>query len=203
MDFFTTQSLLALGLTEHQIRAAVSRGALIRARRGHFARPDADRATVDAVRVGGALACVSEIRYRGIWVLDGEALHVRVAPHASRLRSTGRLVRLHGEQPVATEPDSAHVDVVSALAQAFRCLDERSWVASIDSALHMGSLTSRDLERLRALVPKAARDILRLADRRAVRETGAATRNCTPPADPFSAPAIPWWCGTRRPLLAS
>ena len=163
MEHFTTRQLRAGGLSEKQIRSAVARGALIRLRIGHFARPDASAAAMSAVRAGGSLACVSELRHRGVWVLDSPQLHIRVARNAARLPD--QAVRRHWDtRPPA---DDGHVDVVSALIQAHGCLERRAWIASVDSALHIGALQPSQLPELRSGLPQLGRRALDLTDRRA------------------------------------
>lgn len=164
MDHFTTLQLLALGMTEKRIRSAVHHGELIRARRGHFARPGADPASLVAVRAGGAVACVSELRHRGVWVLDLEVIHVRVPRNSSRLSRTGESVHRHWDSHEPCDREGVHVSLISALVQAFGCLDHRAWIASVDSAVHIGALHPHQLGELRARLPAAASQLLRLVD---------------------------------------
>ncbi len=169
MDHVTTRRLRVDGFSEKQIRTAVARGTLVRLRIGHFARPGADEAAMAAVRAGGALACVSELRYRGVWVLDSPQLHIRVPPNASRLP----VAPVHRHWDGRAAAGDAHVDMVTALTQAWRCLERRAWIASVDSALHIGALKRSQLAELRAGLPLAARRALDLADARA--ESGLET----------------------------
>ena len=167
MDQFTTRQLTALGMTERQIRAAVDRGELVRTRRGHFARAGIGELAIAGARGGGALACVSELRHRGIWVQDSGVVHIRVARTASRLPAIGPGIRRHWDALPLAGDDVHHVGLVSALIQAFGCLDHRAWIASADSAAHLGLLHPEDLALLRAGLPRAGRLALYLLDRRA------------------------------------
>ena len=145
----TRRELLAEGRTGREIAAAVHRGELIRARRGHYLPSAAPASLIAAVRVGGRLACVSELRSRGIWVVDDDQrVHVHVPSNASRLRDPadrGRPLspdagaRTHWQDlrdPARASP--GHVSMVDALLQSVGCLPARLLAASVDSALRAG-----------------------------------------------------------------
>ncbi len=145
----------------HRIAAAVHRGELIRVRRGHYATRDLDVSTARAVRVGGRLSCLSELRHRGVWVLDDNRVHVHLPDNASRLRdSDDRSLRLASRdrctlhwKPLldeATASDS-HVGPVDALAQAAQCLDRIALSASVDSAVRLGVVQLSDFAAVSAL----------------------------------------------------
>lgn len=157
-DTVTRQQLLDMGLTVREIASRVHSGRLVRVRRGHYATPDTALPVQRAVRLGGRLGCVSELRQRGVWVLDGEVLHVHVAPNAARLRDADDREQLRTERvdcrvhwmPLI-DPGGAsqsHVSAIDAIAQAFRCLDHRAAQAALDSAVRMRVLGRRDLARL-------------------------------------------------------
>jgi very-short-patch-repair endonuclease len=144
----TRRELLTEGRTGREIAAAVHRGELIRARRGHYLPSTAPPALIAAVRVGGRLACVSELRSRGIWVVDDQRVHVHVSPHASRLRDPTDRGRPHSPDAGArthwqdlrdpTRASAGHVSVADALLQSAGCLPARLLAASLDSALRAG-----------------------------------------------------------------
>jgi very-short-patch-repair endonuclease len=138
----------------------------MRLRRGHFGLPGIDPTVARAVRVGGRLACVSELRHRGIWVLDSPRTHVHVDPHATRLRRLHD-ARVHWGALARPGTDRAHICLLDALVQAVRCLDHRAWIASVDSALHGGQLHPDRLNELRRALPVHRRRLLDLVDRRA------------------------------------
>jgi len=169
-DTVTRQELLAEGWTVHAIAASVRLGVLIRVRRGHYAAPTTDANVQRAVRVGGLLACVSELRFREIWTPQPAALHVHVAVNAARLRNPddrARRIRpgdcvVHWS--VLVDPGGAtasHVSIVDALAEAVGCLDPWFAVAAIDSALNRGDVS---LPVLRARLAAAPIGIVRLLD---------------------------------------
>lgn len=165
-ETMTRAQLLAGGWTVRRIAEAVHRGRLIRVRRGHYATPATDAAVQQAVRVGGRLACVSELRFRGIWVPVDPRVHVQVAPSASRLR-----------RPAADEcvihwsalldPGGAtesHVGLVDALVCAASCLEPWLAVAAFDSAVNRGDVSAATLARSLAGAPQRVRDLARLID---------------------------------------
>lgn len=170
-DTRTRQQLLAQGLTVYAIAAAVRRGDLIRVRRGHYATPELDTSTIRAVRVGGRLACVSELRARGVWVLDDTHVHVHVAANASRLRDPDERRRRHPPDDCVVHwkpllmPGAAtdsHVGALDALIQAAGCLDSIALVASLDSALRLGVVRIRELRA--AELPATIRTVVRYLD---------------------------------------
>ncbi len=173
----TRQDLLETGLTVKGIAAAVHRGSLVRVRRGHYCTRDVGDDEQRAVRIGGALACVSELRRRGIWVLDDERLHVQLSPGASRLRdpadrtapfsASGREV-LHWRRMTFLLPGaSSHVSALEALLCSAYCLGRLAFVASIDSALRRGAITRSDVGALAEALPNRLRGVPFLADSRA------------------------------------
>jgi very-short-patch-repair endonuclease len=166
-EHVTRADLIALGITDRQIRRWVELGELLRARRGHFVRPDLDQESARAIAIGGRLTCLSELRRIGVWVLDTPIIHVHVDPHATRLRGTGERVRLHWNLVRHSSPDSARVGIVDALLDAGRCLHYRAWIASVDSALHGGQLHPARLHELRRALPANRRHLIRWIDRRA------------------------------------
>ena len=100
-----------------------------------------------------------------MWVLDSEEVHVHVPGNASRLRSDPRGSRLHwGRLRDPAGSSSTHVGPVDALIQAWECLDELAWIATVDSALHARVVGRSDLRKIAAALPSAARTALGLVD---------------------------------------
>lgn len=169
-DVLTRRDLLARGCSVTELAAAVRRGTLIRVRLGYYARPGLDPQTERAVRVGGRLTCVSELRHRGIWVPPAGPPHVQIAPNAARLRDPDdRLRRLSIPRNCVLhwmpllDPDRAdrgHVSVVDALAMAARCLPPRLALASLDSATHLELVTPSELEQIASSLPLGRRRLL-------------------------------------------
>jgi hypothetical protein len=148
--------LRALGATDRMLTSAVRMGHLLRVRRDHYALPDTDRHVIRAVRVGGRLACVSTLRYSGVFGFD-TGTHIHLRKQASRSRSPrSRAVpltphnregaRLHW-RPLIDESDGTEfsVGLVDALAQVIRCNDPWHAIASIDNALFLRRITEAEL----------------------------------------------------------
>ena len=163
----TRRQLLERGMTDRQIRAAVERGQLWRLRVGHYARPDVDPAVAAAVRAGGRLACVSELRARGVWVLDSAQIHVEVPSNASRLPSSRARLHWSADRVVDRAGSGDHVGVLAALGQASRCLRPLAWLASVESARHQSLLAASEIPMLRKLASPRSRRLLNLVDARA------------------------------------
>lgn len=124
-----------------------------------------DDLTMRAIRVGGRLACVSQLRRRGVWVLDTTEVHVHLAANASRLRADLMGSRGHWRPLVrAQSTDDDHVSLIDALLQAHECLSLPAWIASIDSSLHLRLLQRDDLAILRTHLPRSVRWALELVD---------------------------------------
>lgn len=181
MDHFTTRDLRAAGWSPRRIAGSVQRGEMLRIRRGHFAPVGTADTVIRAVRVGGRLGCLSELRHRGIWVLDDTSLHVQIPPHASDLHHPDRPgaalgdplgARLHWHA-AAEEGPPGHASVLDALADASRCLERRAWMASVDSAVRLGELKRSSMGELARRVNASSRTDLARFDSRA--ESGLET----------------------------
>jgi very-short-patch-repair endonuclease len=161
----TRPQLLEAGWSDGRIRRAVRDGRLVRIRPGHFADGAIEDSTRRALRLGGRLACVSELRRRGIWVLDSDIVHVHLPSNAARLRRDPSGGRRHWRPlRVPERSSSAHVGLIDALIQAWGCLDDPGWIASVDSALHLGMLRPAELEVIASALPRRAGISLALTD---------------------------------------
>lgn len=155
-----TRTLLASGVTADELTQAWSNGTVDRVRKGVYAtNRRSDVAT--AAAHGGALACISVLRERGIWVLsDDHRLHVtvgangRVHPHEDC-----SCVDHHDEQRTVL----GRVSVVRALLQASVCLDDEGFFAAFESAWRLGLLSRHDRRLIIARVSRARRSLLALA----------------------------------------
>jgi very-short-patch-repair endonuclease len=156
-DALTRAELRATGMTGRGITDAVRTGRLVRLRNGHYATAAAGLPLQRAVRFGGRLGCVSELRSRRVWTLEPTSTHVHLAPNASRLRRVDGVVA-HWHPLV--DPASAtrsHVGVVDALVCAAACLPRAEAVAAIDSALNLGLVTRSRLAQVTGKPVFAAR----------------------------------------------
>ncbi|MBG6058572.1 very-short-patch-repair endonuclease [Cryobacterium sp. MP_M5] len=173
------RDLLDSGLTGSQITLAVRSDRLLRVRRDHYAAPGTDRHTVEAVRVGGRLACVSAARELGIFAFDTRFTHLHVPRAASRLR--GALSRHDRLNAVPRDGVAVHwwpliepgdgtefcVGARDALAQLIQCQPSHFALAALDTALHEGCIFASDLEDVFGNVPAKYRALRDQIDARA------------------------------------
>ena len=159
------------GLDRREVARELRAGRIRRVRRSWFAVPDAPPDVVRAARVGGALTGASALRLHGAWLLPDDALHVRVAPNAARLRdpdaigipidraASGVCVHHSGGLPI-TGRDSP----LDAVAAMLTCAPPLAGQIALDSVLNLGVLAQRELPVLRAMVPKGRRMLVDRAD---------------------------------------
>lgn len=168
----TTAELRAQGLSERRIRTIVDSGQLLRVRRGQYVSASAPTCIVEATRLGGRLDCVSLLREAGVFVAASAPLHIQITTGASRLPTRPSHVIAHWRD-TAAERFSPIAPLVEALAQACRCQDPRSAIATLDSAWHLGLIDEADLGDVFARLPRRYRALQGLLDRRA--ESGTET----------------------------
>lgn len=174
--------LRAAGCTREQVRAALRRGELDRVRIGWYCRPELAEPMRQAVRVGGALCCVSALRLRGLPVPYDHRLHIQVPCEASRFRSDRGEIRglvgsardrvvLHWTsktQRLATPPLEP---LLPALVRVAACLQHEWWLGMVEAALRSGvegvaRHEPRMLARLREALPQRRRWVLDAIDLR-------------------------------------
>lgn len=176
--------LLVFGASTAGLTAAVRGGHLIRARRDHYLLPNTNRHIVEAIRVGGRLACVSALNAAGIFALDSSKTHVHLAHTMSRSRSPqDRRVpltkanrggtRLHWRPLIENDGTEFSVGIRDALAQSLRCQQPVHALASIDNALNLGRITEGDLGVVFGDAPSRLRHLRAQVDGRA--ESGQET----------------------------
>jgi len=100
----STAELLCRGHEPELIRIWARYGRIIRVRKGWYASRDESAEVIEALRIGGKLACVSAAIHHGLVPAGVETLHVSVDRHSSRLR-TRESARLR----LAQNPDSSTV----------------------------------------------------------------------------------------------
>jgi len=173
-----TAALNAAGATWRALRGAVEAGHLIRVRRGHYALPATGVRILEAVRVGGRLACVSAATDLGVFALDGRRAHVQVDPGRSRLRTPHDRFQLltdqnrHGVElhwNVLMHPADAsefRVELIDALVQIVRCQEPKFALASLDSALHQGLIPPSAIAEIFAVLPREVQFLRHLVDAR-------------------------------------
>lgn len=150
-----THALRELGITRRDLRRAVEAGLLVRLREGVYASDRYDPLLADAARHGGAVACVSVLRRRGLWVLDDEELlHVWVGPNGRAHAHEGCSCVTHRE--IGRER-FGELDLVTALAQTLRCQGQDVFFAALESALRKGMIDASRREDVRRAIPAGQR----------------------------------------------
>ena len=166
--------ILDAGLSGSDITGAVRRGEIRRVRRAHYASPRAHPDAVAATRVGGRLAGLSAARSYGLWAGFDDRCHVVVPTNASRLRvitERGSTTPDVGEREVVVHwQDAGHhrecwrVGLLEALRQVASWADRETAMATLDTALDLGVVSSAQLSLAFADEPAASRQ--RAADAR-------------------------------------
>lgn len=163
-----TRDLLSAGWSARGIRIAVASGRLLHVRKGGYCTPDTHPDCVAAAFVRARLACISELRRLGVFVMDHSGRHVHTPGAAARLRTSRENDRVHREELVrAPHPRSLSVEPFDAVRQAILCQPPRAAIATIDSALYRGVLAHDDLDELFDALPRRYRRLRRLLDSRA------------------------------------
>jgi very-short-patch-repair endonuclease len=176
--------LMKLGATTHDLTFAVRARQLIRARRDHYVLPGTDTHLVEAVRVGGKLACVSALAAAGLFAFDPSKTHLHLDRTMSRSRSPrDRFVpltpsnrfgtQLHWSPLIGDDASEYAVGIRDALVQSLRCQQPLDALASLDSALHSRAISEQDLAEIFANAPNRVRHLQDLVDARA--ESGQET----------------------------
>jgi very-short-patch-repair endonuclease len=174
-----SSTMAADGISWRRLRNAERDGALIRVRRGHYAVGGTRDSVVQAVRVGGRLACVSAVLDCGIFGFDDGALHVNVGPSSSRLRAyresphevfsnDGNRLRLHWDESQRSPQVSEYrVELTDAIRQVFHCQNYRLAMATLENALHLKRLSVGDVSQIFSGLPKSKQYLQKLVDSRA------------------------------------
>ena len=169
---FSTAELRQLGCDRSGLRRRLSRGSLIRLRPGWYATPVADAVVAEAVRRGGALSCVSALRFHKIWVPPGPGqVHVRVSRHGKKAGS--RSCQGYGRPvPVTTAVDPIPV----ALGCAARCLGDEDWIVVCDSVLNSTEVDVPTLQAQMGVLPVRLRELMAKCDQSSQSGTESITR---------------------------
>lgn len=160
-DIARTEELRAAGVPRRALAAAVRSGAIIRLRRGVYARagtPTDDRL---AASHGGMLCCLSAAKRAGLWVVEHTELHVAIG-HRDRVHAHPgcRCVTHRTVRPVALGSRSS---IRRALLEILVCSGAEAFFASFESALLLRRLSSDDQLWLAARMPKRHRWMLEFA----------------------------------------
>lgn len=176
LHILNRQEIHAFGLSNRQIARAVTERTLLRPRKGRYLLGGAPADVVAAVGVGGRLTCVSELRKRGVFLIEApDRVHVHLERNASRLGgSKDSRPKLHW-QSLSREPHphAPSVLMVDALIHAVQCLDAQAAVVALDSALNKRLIREEDLGEIFRALPRGYRRLRRRVDGRA--ESGTET----------------------------
>ncbi|KJL31436.1 type IV toxin-antitoxin system AbiEi family antitoxin domain-containing protein [Microbacterium azadirachtae] len=155
--------LQRLGFTRSTLARAVERGAIDRLRDGVFAIGPVDADVRAAVAHGGALACASVLKARGIWVLpDVTAPHVWLGAGRHGLTHPHCACVPHYYRGT---PPLGRTDVGTALLHLRLCAGDEAFFAAYESAWRKGLLPPAVRRRIREALPASARWLLALARR--------------------------------------
>lgn len=145
------------GATGRALTDAVTRGLLIRPRRGWLADRAADPALIAAAAHAVVLSCVTQAARRGLWTVATPGPHVAAHPHASGIRIIGGTV--HWQHPVVPRPPECLEDPIeNVLALVALCQPRESALQIWESALRARLVDKQVLERMP--LPAAALRIL-------------------------------------------
>ena len=155
-----THELLAAGHSAPQLTAALRVGSIRRLRKGWYCRPDLHPQIQMAVRVGGALGCVSALALQGGWMPEREPLHVAMPANGARPRSPrdSRTRLREGRHDVllhwsGTQGSRTIVAPLRAIREVLLCLDPEFASAAIGVLLHMRPELRHPWQRALASLP--------------------------------------------------
>lgn len=161
---YSRQELLER-LSRRALGRALADGDIIRARRDVYVSRWMPAPVRQAAVVGGRLTCVSALALLGCFEPPSAALHVQVAPDATRLRRSFAPGNGSSDLVLHWVPleISSSVSVVSpshAIRQLLRCLSRPLAIAVVDSALHQGVVTHPEVDDLVRHAPPSLRPVL-------------------------------------------
>jgi very-short-patch-repair endonuclease len=156
------QPLVARGVTDGSLRAAVRDGRVLMPSRGTFALPDAPADFVVAARLRGSLSCSSAALHYGLDVLVAPE-----RPHVAVPRNQSRDTELAVVHRSAHASGSLLVPLIPTLADCLRCLPPVQSLVIVESALRRRKASVAAIERrLRGQGSVRGKQVLRLADAR-------------------------------------
>ncbi|MCR6712504.1 MAG: hypothetical protein NVV57_07335 [Demequina sp.] len=141
------KELLACGLTDKDLMAAVAAGRVLRPHRGCFALPDASWSRIKAKVMSAQLTCLSALRALDLPLLEPyTGLHLAIPPHRGFVQGDKRLregLRFHRTDNAVSPGVVAPVATV--LDHLGLCAAPLTQLAAIDAAMHDGLLTEPQL----------------------------------------------------------
>ncbi|MGC5169187.1 DUF559 domain-containing protein [Microbacterium sp. DT81.1] len=164
--------LRAEGLSRRSIDRALRSGSLLRARRDRYLHGDAPAHVAAAVACGGRLDCLSLLGELGVFVQEKPMLHVQLTPGTGHGPGVRHGIVRHWRH-TAADARSTTTDIIEALAQACRCQNPRSAIATLDSAWHAGWVDEEGIAAVFRLLPRRFRVLRSNLERRS--ESGPET----------------------------
>lgn len=186
-----SSTLRARGHSQSSIATAVASGMLLRPVRSWVATPKAERDAVIALLHGGMLTGASALGSLGVWRGTDRSIHVlvpanspgRVSRSAVPLSAfaapphlTLGVVKHWGEQHWPARSLDWRASAVDALAVFARRAEVESFVAAVDSALHLGVLRPSELPRVFEQLPARFQEARLLVNGKAEAGTESLTR---------------------------
>jgi very-short-patch-repair endonuclease len=144
------------GFSRRTVDAAITRGALIRPRRGWLAAPATPRTLLDAARVGVVITCRTAAQHYRLWLHDTTG-PAHVAVPVTRTGKVGVRARVHWGSPlIPRDPDALIDPIENVLGFVADCEPFEQALATWDSAFNQGLVDMRAMSRL-PLRPAARR----------------------------------------------
>lgn len=139
--------LLACGLTDKDLMAAVAAGAIWRPHRGCYALPGVAWSSITARVLSAQLTCLSALKTLDLPLLEPcVGLHLAIPEHRGFVDGDRRLrdgLRMHWVQPERAL--SLVAPVADVLDHLGLCAKPLTQLAALDAALHRGSISMDDI----------------------------------------------------------
>lgn len=138
------RELRAQGISRSEIQDALALGRIVRARRDVYVHQPASEPLMQALRIGGRLACASAAEALGLWVPRDGRVHVHLWEGSTRLRDprdpTRRLTRrgdvvLHWWDVDPSDGTRCSMSATAAVRCIARCFGVEDAIRVADSAL--------------------------------------------------------------------
>ncbi len=156
------RQLLDAGWSQRRVQRALRSGELARVRIGVYAWPEACTEARLAAKHGGALACVTAARHRGLWVLEGDRMpHVWMRP-GQRTYDHPCDCTEHWDAAGPGE-DRREPTLARILRQILTCLGGEAFFVALESARRQDLLDGDDMRWLSRNVNADGRDALALS----------------------------------------
>ena len=151
------------GLSRRQIGAHVGSGALVRIRKGVYARSGACAVVRTAAQHGGRPGCVAAARHLGLWVLsEDSAAHVWLGAHGHEYAHEDCACVTHWDDGSASDSFGL-ASVPRILRQILACRGVEEFFVTLESALSANMVSRAGLAWLRTVANDTAREAIAFA----------------------------------------